>query len=239
MSRKITYSILTYILIFANLFFLSALISYNLVIKGETSSLPNLIGKTVEEAKTELAKKRLFLGVKGEQFDNTWEKGRVVRQEPSAGSKIRLSGTARVTLSAGSELVAVPDLKGKTVESSVLILRDSGLMRGTVSHVYTSQYAAGKIIAQQPLPLEKSPKNTQVNLLVSRGERDQKYLMPDLTSMKAETVIAKLREMEFKVADVRYTYYPGRDAGIIITQLPPPGFSIQKNSLIALEISKE
>ena len=66
-----------------------------------------------------------------------------------------------------------------------------------------------------------------------------KYLMPDLTEMKAETVIAKLREMEFKVADVRYTYYPGREAGIIIQQYPLPGHSIQKTSLITLEISKE
>ena len=129
MSRKRIYNILVYILIFANLFFLSVIVSYNVVLKGEKVSLPNLLGKTLVEAQQELFLKRISVRVKDSEFSNTWEKGKIVRQEPSAGVKIKLNRTVRVILSAGKETVVVPELRGKTVESSVLILRDSGLRK--------------------------------------------------------------------------------------------------------------
>ncbi|MFQ6069479.1 MAG: PASTA domain-containing protein [Candidatus Aminicenantales bacterium] len=238
LSRKL-YNLFLYTLIFLNLFFLTAILSYNFVLRGELIPLPDLQGKSVEEARLELAKKKLSLRVKGTQYSSSVEKGLIVAQEPGAGSKIKLNRTIRVILSSGKEMVTVPELKGITVENSVQVLRETGLLRGSVSHVYSVQFPAGNIIAQQPPPLTKAPRNTPVNVLVSRGVREPKFLMPDLIGMKAETVMAKLKEMNFKVAEVRYTYYPGQEAGIIITQLPPPGFSIQRNSLIALEISKE
>lgn len=75
--------------------------------------------------------------------------------------------------------------------------------------------------------------------MTSQGEWEQKYLMPDLIGMHAREAIAWLEQMEFKVADVRYAYYPGIDSGIIIKQFPYPGYRIQKRNLISLEVSKE
>lgn len=212
---------------------------YNLVLKGERVTLPNLISKTLEEAKLELSKKRLSVRVKDIIFNNKWKKGKIVLQEPSSGSKVKINKVVKVVLSAGSEMVIVPDLENKTIESATQILKEVGLIKGIISHVYTPRYAAGKIITQQPIPLEKTGRISPVNLLVSRGRREPKYLMPDLIGKKAETVMAKLKEMEFKVGAVHYSYYHGLEPGIIITQLPLPGHSIQKNNLITLEISKE
>lgn len=239
MKSKINFKIFLYPLIFLNLFFLSTILSYRIVIRGEMVTLPDLVGKTLEEAKVELTKQRLSLSLRSVQFDNQYQRGEIIHQNPSAGSKIKINKGVKVILSAGSEKVIVPNLEGKTLKSATQILKDAGLRRGNTSQVHSSHYAAGKIIAQYPQLLEKVGQNTPVSTLFSQGEREKKYLMPDLIGKKAAPVIAKLKKMDFRVGVVRYSYYPGLEPGIIIKQLPPNGFRIQKNNLITLEVSKE
>lgn len=238
MSRKRIYDFTFYILLLLVIFFLGANISYKIVLRGEMVTLPNLIGKTVAEAEDRLVKKKLDIVQKGVQFDNQWEKGKIIFQDPSPGSKIKINKIVRVILSAGSEKVQVPQLLGKNLQSVDSILEEVGLRKGKVSQVHTSKYAAGKIIAQHPQVIEEIARNSRLSFLVSQGEREKGYLMPDLIGKRADRVIAKLKEMEFRVEDLRYAYYPGLESGIIIKQFPPQGFRIQKRNLITLEVSK-
>ena len=238
MNKKKIYDYLLYILSLLVLFFLSANISFQIVAKGEMVSLPNLVGKTMSEAREELAKKRLSIVQKGTQFSSKWPQGQIIFQEPPPGSKIKVNKKVKVILSAGSERVTVPKLIGKNLQTVNSILKEVGLYKGKISQVHTSKYAAGKIMAQQPSPSEVVARNSPVNLLVSQGQREKKYLMPDLIGKQAEAVIAKLKAMNFKIEDIRYVYYPGLESGIIIKQFPPQGFRIQKRNLITLEVSK-
>jgi beta-lactam-binding protein with PASTA domain len=73
---------------------------------------------------------------------------------------------------------------------------------------------------------------------VSQGDAEPKYMMPDLIGRKFRATISRLQELGFKVADIRYSYYPGLDSGIIIKQFPPNGYGIAKRSLISLEVSR-
>lgn len=227
------------ILSFFILFFLSATLTSRIILKGEIVSIPDLIGKTMAEAGRELAKKKLSLIRDGSQFSDRWEKGRVVFQEPSAGSKLKVNKTVKVIISEGGEVVEIPTLLGKSLEASSQILNEAGLGRGRISQIHTPQYAAGRVIAQDPTPSpQKLKRNTPVNLLVSQGEREEQYLMPDLIGKKASGIINRLQEMGFRVAGIRHFYYPGLEAGIIIKQFPPHGYRIQKRNLINLEVSK-
>ncbi|UCC41182.1 MAG: PASTA domain-containing protein [Candidatus Aminicenantes bacterium] len=201
-------------------------------------TLPGLIGKSLEEAKNELARKKLSIAQRGVQFNNRWEKGKVIYQDPSPNSKIKINKVVKVILSAGSEKVEAPRLIGQNLQSIGEILREAGLRKGKTSQVHTSRFAAGKIIAQYPLASEEVGRNTNVSLLVSQGENEKKYLMPDLIGKRADFVIAKLKEMNFNVGDVRYAYYPRLGSGIVIKQTPPHGYRIQKRNLITLEVSK-
>lgn len=221
------------------IFFLSAVLSSRIILKGEMVSVPDLIGKTWIEAKSELAKKHLSLVEKGIEFSDRWERGKILFQEPSAGSKIRTTKSLKVVLSRGSEMVEVPRLIGKSLEACSRLLADLGLDKGKISQIHTPQYAAGRIIAQQPVPsVEKTKRSTSINLLVSQGESEPKYLMPDLIGKRAASTINRLKELGFKVADVRYSFYPGLDPGIIIKQFPPHGYGIAKRNLITLEVSR-
>jgi serine/threonine-protein kinase len=207
--------------------------------KGEIVSVPDVSGKTLAEAERDLARKRLTLQEKGVEFSDRYERGKIITQEPAAGSKIRVNRPVRVLVSGGSELVEVPALVGRSLEAASKVLGDSGLQRGLISQIHTAKYAAGRIIAQEPVPGEQRIKRTTLlNFLVSQGEIEPRFLMPDLIGRKASPCLSRLKEMGFKVADVRYAYYPGLDSGIIIKQFPPHGFGIAKRSLITLEVSR-
>jgi serine/threonine-protein kinase len=225
-------------LVFLNLFFISAILSFQITFKGEMVTLPNLIGKTFEEAKTDLEKKKIHLVQSGVRLHQRYERGIIIFQDPPLDSKVKINTEARVVLSAGKEKVVVPELLGKNLQTIRPILEDAGLREGKISHVHTPKYAAGKIIGQYPLPEEEVGRDTPVSLLISQGQHEIKYLMPDLIGRAATSSIAQLRRMDFNVSNIRRRFYRGLDSGIIINQSPAPGSKIQKRNRITLEVSK-
>jgi len=236
-ARLLIYS--QFLLLFLIVFFLAAIFTSQFIERGEIVSIPDLTGKTLVEARTALARVKLSLQEKGVQFSDRFDRGRVVLQEPPANSRIRVNKAVKVTLSGGSEMADVPGLVGRSLEAASRLLSDSGLQKGLISQIHTSQYAAGRIIAQDPPPSPlRVKRNTPVNLLVSQGDIEPRYVMPDLIGKKASPAIVRLNALGFKIADVRYSYYPGLDSGVIIKQFPAHGFGVAKRNLIALEVSR-
>jgi len=236
-ARLLSYS--QFLLFFLIIFFLAAILTSKFIERGEIVSIPDLTGKTLAEARADLSRVKLSLQEKGMQFSDRFDRGRVVLQEPPVRSRIRVNKAVKVTLSGGSEMADVPGLVGRSLEAASRLLSDAGLQKGLISQIHTSQYAAGRIIAQDPPPSSlKVKRNTPVNFLVSQGDIEPKYIMPDLIGKKTLPAIARLSALGFKVADVRYSYYPGLDSGVIIKQFPAHGFGVAKRNLIALEVSR-
>jgi beta-lactam-binding protein with PASTA domain len=225
-------------LLFLIVFFLSAVVLARFILRAETVSVPDLTGKTVAEAQAELVKKDLSLSSSGSEFNDEWEKGKIIRQDPGPGSRIQATKQVHVILSVGSQRAEVPALEGKMLEAIVPLLREAGLARGPLSQIHTDQYAAGKVISQFPAPGTLVERATPVALLISQGQQEDRYLMPDLIGRRATRIIQRLQTLDFKVSDIRYVYYPGLEAGLIIKQSPPGGFRIQKSYPITLEVSR-
>jgi serine/threonine-protein kinase len=239
MPKKVLFNLALYSLLFLNFFFLSAIVFSQVILRGETVAVPDLTGRTLAQARTELGKKDLSVALRGTEFSDRWENGLIIKQDPAPDSRIRVTRVVQVTMSSGSERVQVPSLFNKSLESVLTLLQAGGLTKGKLTQIHSSRYAAGRIIAQKPVPEETVERNAPVGLLLSQGARENRYIMPDLlTGLKADRIVARLKSMGFKVADIQYRYYPGRSAGFIIGQFPPPGYKIQKRNLITLEVSR-
>lgn len=238
MAKKKLLDYTLYALIYLVLFFIAANLSSQIILRSELIRLPNLVGKTLDEARLELDQQKTSLAVQDYRFDARYEKGKILSQDPPADSRIRANRTVKVIVSEGSELVTVPELQGHSLEWAGQTLRNTGLRMGRISQIHTTQHAAGRIIAQQPSASEVTGRNTHVNFLVSQGAWEAKYIMPDLIEKKAAPVMRQLKAMDFQVAEVHYSYYPGLGPGIIIKQSPVHGFRVQKRNLITLEVSK-
>ena len=239
MAARKTLAYSQFLLFLLIVFLSSAVFSSRVIQKGEIVSVPDVTGKTLAEAERDLARKRLPLQEKGIEFNDRYERGKVISQEPPAGSKIRINRPVRVLVSGGSELIEVPALVGRSLEAASKVLGENGLERGLISQIHTGRYAAGRIIAQEPVSGgQRIKRTTPLNFLVSQGEIEPRYLMPDLIYKKAVPTMDRLKELGFRVANVRYSFYPGREPGIIIGQFPPLGSAMAKRSLITLEVSR-
>jgi serine/threonine-protein kinase len=237
MPKKI-YKTVLFVLLILDLFFLSAVASYRITISGEMVTIPNLIGQTVEDVKSDLAEKKLTVVQSGYRLHQHIERGKIAFQDPPAGSKLKLNGVVKVVLSAGKEKVTVPLLAGRMEREISPILREVGLRKGKISHIFTPKRAAGRIVAQYPLVDQEVGRDSRVSLLVSQGRNEEKYLMPDLLGRRADSTIAWLESLEFRLGPIRREFYRGLDPGIIINQYPLQGFPVTKRSLITLEVSK-
>lgn len=238
MTINAIYKYAVFILLALTLFFFSALISYQLTLKGEMVTIPDLTQLTLDEARKILTDKKLAIIKSGIELHENIEKDKIIQQDPLPGSKIKVNNVVKVVLSAGKEKVIVPRFIGRTLQSINPELLKAGLVKGRIAHIHTSAYAAGKIIAQQPSPDEEVARGFRISFLVSQGEQEKKFLMPDLIGKRASVALKKLKELEFNIGHIRYSYYPGLDSGIIINQYPDPGSRIQKRNLITMEVSK-
>jgi beta-lactam-binding protein with PASTA domain len=232
------YKILVIILIFLNLFFLSATVAYKITIAGEMANVPDLTGKTLDEAKDMLQEKKLSIVKSGVELDKQFERGKIISQDPPPKSRVKLNKIVKVVLSAGLEKVEVPKLTGQNLQSVDIIFQEVGLVKGNISHVHTSAFPAGRVISQYPPEKTEVPVHSSVNLLVSQGNLEARYLMPDLLGKQASKVIERLKEMGFRIGDIRRSYYPGLRSGIIINQTPSQGTQIRKRNIISLEVSR-
>jgi len=238
MAKKLLYDLALSSLLFLILFFLSAVIFSQVLLKSEAVTVPDVTGQTVGQARAELAKKDLSVSQNGTESNDRWAKGLIVRQDPAAGSKIRVTKVVRVVTSSGSEQVTVPDLAGKSLDEALTMLQAGGLAKGKLTQVHTSRLPAGRILDQKPEPGSLVERNLPVGLLLSQGDVDDRFIMPDLIGRRADRVIGRLKALEFKVADIRYVYYPGATAGIVVKQDPPSGFRVQKRNRISIEVSR-
>ncbi len=238
MPIKKIYKPVFFTLLILDLFLLSAVTSFRITLAGEVVNIPDLTNKTFDEAKSDLEEKKLTVVQTGYQLHHSIEKGRIIYQDPLEDSKLKLNGVVKVVLSSGKEKVDVPQLVNKMEQSVNPLLRDAGLRKGKISHIFTPKHAAGRIVAQYPPDGSDVGIESRVSLLVSQGKNEDIYIMPDLLGWQVEPVIKWLENLEFHVSDTRRAPYGELEAGIIIRQMPPQGYPIKKRTLITLEVSK-
>jgi serine/threonine-protein kinase len=232
------YRVILYPLLFFNVFFLSALLSAQFFLRGETVVVPEVVGKTFSQAKQELGQKKLALSLAGQQFDGLREKGTIISQSPAAGSRLKIQQAVKVVISRGSEQIVVPRFLNRSLEAVVPGLKEAGLTKGNVSFTHTPAYPAGRIIAQSPPPQSQVQRDTPLHFLVSQGDQEEEYVMPDLLGRQADAVRRKLTAQGFNVSFSGSSYYPGLEPGTIIRQLPPKGHALKKRTMISVEVSK-
>ena len=198
--------------------------------------VPDFTNRTANEATAIAADFGLAMKIdESRRPDPKIPAGRVLAQEPAAGSVARQQRTVRVWLSAGQRAATVPLLVGETERTAQLRLAQDGLTLADLSEIRSHTFAQDVVVAQTPPAKTASEK---VALLVNRGERGASYVMPDLIGVNGDHAAEILRNRGFRVAVVGSTPYPGVAAGVVIRQNPQSGFQIGPGEPISLEVSR-
>jgi serine/threonine-protein kinase len=98
-----------------------------------------------------------------EEFSDDVPAGQVIGTDPPGGSEVPRDSTVRVLVSKGPELIAVPDVSGRTVEEAAAALEAAGL---SVSGVTGNP--RGRVLATDPPAGEQVPRGTGVVIFARR-----------------------------------------------------------------------
>ncbi len=215
---------------------LFAAASMRVALRAREVQVPDLSNRTANEATAISANLGLTLKVDDSRRpDAKIAAGRVLAQEPAAGSVARRQRTVKVWLSGGQRAAMIPLLIGETERTAQLRLAQDGLALSSVSEIRSQTFAPDVIVAQTP-PAKTA--GGRVALLINRGERGASYVMPDLIGVNGDRAADILRSRGFRVAVVGSNPYPGVAAGIVIRQSPQAGFQIGPGEPISIEVSR-
>ena len=208
-------------------------------IVGRSVTVPELSGKSPEEAR------RIVRGVglnleeqqKRARYDDRIPAGRVLLQQPEAGSLAKPAQVVRVVLSLGPRELRVPDLTGLAPRAAALKLSRESLELGAASWLREPGLADG-IVAQDPEPEIPAGKGEAVRVLTNRGAPESRIVMPDLVGGDAEAARARLEKFGFKVGSARFEAYEGVRPNTVLKQFPPAGYPLSNREVISLTVSR-
>jgi len=134
--------------------------------------LPNLVGKTMRDAKITL--ERLGLAVhKIKKVRSEFPAGIVVNQQFPEGTNLAKGDSVDIEISVGPEvgMIRVPNLLGKTLRQAKRILRNNSLRLGKVTYQYSPNLLPNTIIDQYPSENKLVNIGDNVDVFVTKGVR--------------------------------------------------------------------
>lgn len=117
----------------------------------ETSLVPDLSGKTMEEAEVLLERYGFILSGLKEENSETVASGRIISQDPEVNTELEKGGSVSIVISKGEDikLSTVPSVLNKTLREAEALLNSSGLVVGNVQVEETGNKKANGIIKGQ------------------------------------------------------------------------------------------
>lgn len=168
------------------------------VSKGpELFPLPDLTGKSLDEAKTALNGAGMALGQIAETFDESAPAGTVLAQAPRSGNSVRHGTPVDLTVSKGPQPIPVPDVRGQDQRAAVKAIEAAGL-KAVVSPetVFDRAVPKGAVVSQDPASGNLTKGGT-VTLTVSKGPK--LVQVPSFIGKQASEAQKALEQLGFKV----------------------------------------
>lgn len=220
--------VLTYVLF--------AAAAMRMAIRAREVQVPELSGRTVNEASAVLGESGLALKVEeNPRIDPKVPVGLILAQEPPAGLRTRRERSVKVWISAGARSSKIPALAGESERTAELRVTQEGLQLAGRAEIRSAEYPTDAVIAQTPPP---DSTGGPISLLVNRGERSRTFVMPDLIGVNGARAAELLRSRGFRLSVVGDHPYPGVPAGVVLRQNPQAGFQIAPGEPISLEVSR-
>ena len=202
-----------------------------------TVTLPQVTSLSVDEAKSQLE----ALGIKyeiTEEYNENVEQGKVISQEPNAGTSYDTKKYKAVQLkvSLGIKEVTVPKVKGLSYDEAVEELEKVDLKAEKVEE--TSQTVEeGIVIKQDKKEGEKVNAGTTIQITVSKGTGLEKVTVPYVVDLDVEEAKKQLTEKKLEV-NVTYKEDTSKSNGVVLKQSLDVGTVVEEGSAITLTVNK-
>lgn len=204
--------------------------------KPGSTTVPDLHGKSADEAKAALEQAKLKLGnTTSQPVDNPSDVGKIVSQNPTANSSATEGTPVDIVVGSGVNQKEVPNTVGKDYATAKQILQNAGFKPQRVDQA--SDQPKDQVIEQQPNG-GNLPPNSTVKLIVSSGP--QQIQMPDLTGMTEDQATQKLQSLGWAGSiQTQSTHGGGGQPNTVVKQNPQAGSQISPTQSITLTIKED
>jgi len=169
-------------------------------------TLPELRGRTAEDAKATLESLGLVAAISDPVYDETVPLDEVISwtvpEQPTllAGSTVTKGTTVQVVVSAGPQPRVIPDLSGVTLAEATAQLGALGLVVQQGADEFSPSVPAGQVSRLDPAASSTVQRGSTVTLYLSKGPDLVKF--PTLTALDATAIRATLESAGFTVGSV-------------------------------------
>ena len=199
---------------------------------GKEVGVPNVVGKTVGQARTILERKGF--DVDTERAKSRRPEGEVIAQDPAAGDKVDEGDTVTLTVSGGRPQTTVPDVVDSPQSEAEAAIEDAGLKVGSVTPGASDEIEVGNVISTDPAADAEVDRGTEVDIVVSSGP--SAVPVPNVRGRTEEEATAILEDAGFEV-DVVDTPSDTIDEGIVISQEPAEGSPAEPGDTVTISVS--
>lgn len=164
---------------------------------GEVITVPDVRGKTIEQATTTLEGLGFAVEVRDSVYIDTLQALLIYEQTPERGDVVKVNRTIYLTVNKViPPMVPMPDLEGLTFRSAEMTLKARRLNVGDT--IYKPDFATNTVLQQllngKPIkPGKEIPEGTNITLVLSSGTGSMENPVPEivgLTYMEAREVLA-------------------------------------------------
>ena len=137
-----------------------------------------------------------------------------------------------------NEEITVPDVTGKQVEIAKHILKDKNL-DVSVRETESSEVPIGEVISQTPSGGSVVKAQRTIYLTVSKGNKGEEVLVPDLKGLSRDEAEKILKEIGLVIGKVTYEESSTYENGQIIRQTPKSPDKVTKGTKVDLVICRK
>ncbi|MEU9861723.1 Stk1 family PASTA domain-containing Ser/Thr kinase [Streptomyces sp. NPDC047971] len=160
--------------------------------------VPDVTEKSQETAEQSLKDKGFKVKIDFEESDE--EAGRVLKQDPTGGSKAEKNSEVTITV-AKKKQTPLPDVVGRDVNVAIQQLNALGFTNIAQQQEDSSQ-PAGTVTGQTPDGQTQQPKDVQITLKVSKGPQQTQQPVPSLFGLTLDQARAQLSAAGYQLGNV-------------------------------------